>query len=127
MRGELVGNHALHVGLDDGFGAEQAGAEKGLVGRWDFVYQVVVQQRVGGKVVPTCGLLAVEEERVALVEILVDAVVVVYGPGLVGGCVEQVGAVGYVGFVVAQQTESQCGIRLPAVGTASSCKITSMA
>ena len=95
----------MHVGLDDGLGALQTGVEKGLVGGRDVVDEVVVQQRVGFEVIPSGGLFAVEEERVALLDVLVDAVVVVDGPGLVGGSAEQVLAVGYIRTGVACEAE----------------------
>ena len=88
----MVGGHALHVGLYDGFGALQRGVEKGFVGGRDVVYPVVVKQGVGGYVVPACGLFAVEEEQAVPLHVLVDAVVVsapsVCTPVLLTGTVE---------------------------------------
>ena len=99
---EVVGGHADHIGLDDGFEAEEhAVAALGVGGVGE---EVVVLEGVEDVVVEACGLLAVEEEGVVAFDVLVDVVAVVNGPrGLVG--VEHVLAESGVGLVVAEDAE----------------------
>ena len=100
-RGELVAHHALHVGLDDGLCALGVAGEAAVVGG----QQVVLQHGVGQDVVPTHGLLAVEEQQVAVLHILVHAVVVVDGPCEAVGGVKQVDTVGDVWTAAARKAE----------------------
>ena len=81
---KVVAYHPLHVGLYDGFGKGGEGVAGGrgclVVGQ-----KVMLLQRVGGEVVEGGGDGAVEEEEVLVFDQLVDSIVVVDGPGAVGG------------------------------------------
>lgn len=64
----------------------------------------MLHQRVG-EAVESLGLKAVELEDVAVLDVLVDAVQVVDGPGVLGGGVQHVDAEGEIGFLIAQHAE----------------------
>ena len=97
---KVVGGHAYHVGLDDGF---EAGEH--AVGTQGFGFQqILFLQGVEDIVVEAGGLVAVEEEGVVALDVLVDVVAEVDGPGgLVGA--ENVLAKGGEGLVVAEDAE----------------------
>ncbi len=103
--GELVVDHSLHVGLDDAFGVVEVGLQEGLEVWRERGKEVVLLVGVGVEVVVAHSFFAIEEEEVVLLHVLVYAVVVVEGPGLVGGSVDEVVAEGYVGARVGEPSE----------------------
>lgn len=93
MRDELIGSHALHVGLDDGLCATEMAMEGGGILR----EEVVAKKGVGLDVVIAEGAGAVEEEEMMVLNVLIDAVVIVDGPSEGVGGVEEVDAIGKEG------------------------------
>ena len=91
--------HAGHVLLDDGL---QFVFHRLLIGA--VAYEVVLHQRVGEGIDGT-GALAVELEYMAMLDVLVDAVEIVDGPGIFGRGVEHVDAEGEIGFRIMEHAE----------------------
>ena len=75
---QAVLRHAGHVLLDDGL---QFVFHRLLIGA--AAYEVVLHQRVG-EGIDGAGALAVELEHMAMLDVLVDAVEIVDGPGIFG-------------------------------------------
>lgn len=91
--------HAGHVLLDDGL---QFVFHRLLVGAT--AYEVVLHQRVG-EGIDGAGALTVELEHMAMLDVLVDAVEIVDGPGIFGRGVEHVDAEGEIGFRIMEHAE----------------------
>ena len=77
LRDELISSHALHIGLNDGLGMTKMAMEGGGILR----EEVVAEKGVGLDVVIAEGAGAVKKEEMMVLDVLIDAVVVVYGEG----------------------------------------------
>ena len=89
--------------MDDGLGAFEAGFEDGL-SRW-IVLEVVGLIPVSQNVIEGTGVLAIELEEIAILDILVDTSCIVDGPSEVVGRVEQIASEGDIGLIVMKGRE----------------------
>ena len=89
--------HALHVLLYDGLQF----LFHGLLDILELVYLVALHELVG-ECIHAGSLLTVKLEHVAIMHVLVDAVQIVHGPGILFWCVEEVDAEAEVGFLVVE-------------------------
>ena len=95
----MVVDHAIHILLDDGL---ELAFHLRLHG--DLAEEVLLHQGVVDGV-ETLRLRSVELKHIAIFDVLVDAVEIVHGEGLLCGRVEQVDAEREVGLLVADEAE----------------------
>ena len=93
LRDELISSHALHIGLNDGLGMTKMAMEGGGILR----EEIIAEKGVGLDVVIAKGTGAVKKEEMMVLDVLIDAVVVVDGPREGVGGMEKVNAIGEEG------------------------------
>ena len=100
LRGEAVFVHARHILLDDGF---QLSFHRSLQLRL-LIDEVMLKEAIG-EVIDGVRMHGTELQQAVVLYILIDAVVVVDGPGAVGRRVEEVAAEGEIGLVVIEEAQ----------------------
>ena len=101
LRDELISSHALHIGLNDGLGMTKMAMEGGEILR----EEVVAEKGVGVDVVIAEGAGAVKKEEMMVLDVLIDAIVVVDGPREGVGGMEKVDAIGEEGGRAARESQ----------------------
>ena len=95
---QLVLRHTLHIRLDDGFHL----ALHSLAHLWLFVGYVVFEQKVGTETIQGFGLAAIPLQEIVALDILIEAIIIVYRPCIFGRSGEKVDTEAHILLVVAK-------------------------